>query len=300
MKSYLENKSNNPQSAFQDTLEATVANYHFRSRPYTVEMLEEINPVRALSIFEDRFKDAGDFTFIFVGNIDTVVFKPLVETYLGGLHSFNSNEKPIDLKYKDVRGSINKEVRKGIEQKSSVAINYVGDMEWNRQNEHLMESLVDVLDIKLREALREDKGGTYGVYASQQIYRIPNSHYNINFGFGCDPERVDELVQTFYSVLDSIKTFGPDEAVMTKIKETQKRQRELNLKKNSFWRGVISNYLENNEDPVEMLNYYKWIDELTAYDIKKAANEYLSENVVKVVLYPEAGEKVEKDKKVKL
>jgi zinc protease len=157
-----------------------------------------------------------------------------------------------------------------------------------------------VLDIKLREALREDKGGTYGVYASQQIYRIPNSHYNINFGFGCDPERVDELVQTFYSVLDSIKTFGPDEAVMTKIKETQKRQRELNLKKNSFWRGVISNYLENNEDPVEMLNYYKWIDELTADDIKKAANEYLSENVVKVVLYPEAGEKVEKDKKVKL
>ena len=74
---------------------------------------------------------------------------------------------------------------------------------------------------------------------------------------------------------------------MTKIKEIQKRQRELNLKENGFWSGIISNYLENNEDPLEMLNYYKWVDEITAGDIKKAANEYLGENVVKVVLYPE-------------
>ncbi|MDO8548993.1 MAG: insulinase family protein, partial [Ignavibacteria bacterium] len=258
MKSYLENRSNDPQSVFQDTLQLTVANYHFRSRPYTVDMIEEINPERSLSIFEDRFKDAGDFTFVFVGNIDTVVFKPLVETYLGGLPSFYSNEQPIDLKYKDIRGTLNKEVRKGIEQKSSVAINYVGDMEWSRQNEYLMESLVDVLNIQLREALREDKGGTYGVYAYQQIYRIPNSHYNINFGFGCNPERVDELVNAFYSVLDSIKTLGPDDVVMTKIKETQRRQRELNLKENGFWQKVISDYLQNSEDPVEMLNYYSW------------------------------------------
>jgi len=146
---------------------------------------------------------------------------------------------------------------------------------------------MDVLDIKLREAIREDKGGTYGVYAYHQIYRIPEHHYSINFGFGCNPERVEELVQTFYNVLDSIKTLGPDNVVMTKIKETQKRQRELNQKKNDFWKEVISNYLENDEDPVEMLNYYQWVNDITADYIKKAANEYLGENVVKIVLYPE-------------
>jgi zinc protease len=287
MKSYLENISNNPQSTFNDTLEVTLADYHFRSRPLSVKLLDEINPDKSLSIFKDRFKDAGDFTFVFVGNIDTNVFKPLVETYLGGLPSFNSNEKPIDLKYKNVKGSIEKDVRKGIEPKSSVAIAYVGDMNWSRKNEHLMESLIDILNIKLRETIREEKGGTYGVGSYHQIYRIPESHYTINVRFGCNPDRVNELVQSAYSVIDSLKTFGPDEIVMTKIKEIQKRQRELNLKENGFWSGIISNYLENNEDPLEMLNYYKWVDEITPDDIKKAANEYLGENIVKVVLYPE-------------
>jgi len=287
MKSYLENQSNDPQSAFNDTLQVTLANYHFRSRPFTVKLLDEINPDKSLSIFKERFRDASDFTFVFVGNIDTTVFKPFIETYLGGLHSFNSNEKPIDLKYKNVKGFIAKEMHKGIEPKSSVVIAYVGDMNWSRKNEYVMQSLMDVLDIKLREAIREDKGGTYGVYAYHQIYRIPESHYSINFGFGCNPERVEELVQTFYNVLDSIKTLGPDNVVMTKIKETQKRQRELNQKKNDFWKEVISNYLENDEDPVDMLNYTQWVNDITADNIKKAAYEYLGENVVKIVLYPQ-------------
>ena len=102
MKSFLENKNNNPLYAFQDTLQVTLSNYHFRSRPMTVEMLSEINPEVSFKILEERFKDAGDFTFVFVGNIDSVIFKPLVETYLGSLPSFGSEEKPVDLDYKDV------------------------------------------------------------------------------------------------------------------------------------------------------------------------------------------------------
>ena len=151
-----------------------------------------------------------------------------------------------------------------------------------------MESLIDVLNIKLREAIREEKGGTYGIQGYHQIYRIPESHYTININFGCNPERVNELVTTVYQVMDSIKTFGPDNDVITKIKEIQKRQRELNLKKNNFWKGVVSNYIQYNENPVELLNYNNWVDEITAENIKQAANQYLNKDVVKVVLYPEA------------
>jgi zinc protease len=288
MKSYLENMSNEPAVAFRDTLDVTLANYHFRNRPFTVKMLDEIDMNKSISIYKNRFADASDFTFVFAGNIDLSTFKPLVETYLGGLPSLNRNEKPIDLKYTNIKGEINKVVHKGIEQKSSVAIAYVGDMKWSRKNEHTMESLMDVLNIKLREAIREEKGGTYGIQAYHQIYRIPESHYSININFGCNPDRVDELVATVFQVIDSIKTFGPDNTVMTKIKEIQKRQRELNLKKNNFWKGVVSNYIQYNEDPIELLSYNNWVDEITAEDIKQAANQYLNKNVVKVVLYPEA------------
>jgi len=287
MKTYLENMSNEPIVAFRDTLEVTLTNYHFRNRPLNVKMLDEIDLNKSISIYKNRFADAGDFTFVFVGKIDLSTFKPFVETYLGGLPSLSRNEKPIDLKYTNIKGEINKEVRKGIEQKSSVAIAYVGDMKWSRKNEHTLESLMDVLNIKLRETVREDKGGTYGIGVYHQIYRIPKSHYTINLNFGCAPDRVDELVSAVFQVIDSIKTFGPDNIVMNKIKETQKRQRELNLKKNNFWKGIIANYIKYNENPVELLNYNKWIDELKPEDIKQAANEYLNKDFVKVVLYPE-------------
>lgn len=287
MQSWLKNLSNEPLVAFRDTLNNTLANYHFRNRPLTDSLLNEINLTNAINIYKDRFGDASDFTFVFVGNIDLKTFKPLVEIYLGGLPSLSRNEKPVDLNYKNIKGEINKKVYKGIEQKSTVAIAYAGDMNWNRKNEYILETLTDVLDIKLRESVREDKSGTYGVSVSGQIYRFPNSHYTVTIRFGCAPDRVEELVSTVNQVLDSIKTYGPDNVVMSKVKEIQRKQRELRLKENSFWKEIISNYVQYNENPEEILTYNNWVNEVTANDIKKAANEYLNEDVVKVVLYPE-------------
>ncbi len=286
-RSYLQNRSNDPEAAFDDTMQVTLSNYHFRSRPVSLSMLDEINPERALAVFKDRFKDAGDFTFIFTGNLDTTALKPMIETYLGGLPSGGRTEAPVDLKYKEVKGEVLKEVRKGIEPKSGVKVTYVGNMDFSRQSEHLMQSLVDALNIKLREAIREDKSGTYGVSVFKAIYRFPQSHYDINFEFGCSPDRVDELTKAFYNVLDSIRTFGPDETVMTKVKETQKRQLQISSKQNGYWNGMLSDYLQNNDNPDEMLDYSRWVDDMTADDIKSAAVRYLGDNEVKVVLYPE-------------
>ncbi len=73
---------------------------------------------------------------------------------------------------------------------------------------------------------------------------------------------------------------------MTKVKETQKRQLEIRSKQNGFWIGMLSDYLQNNDDPEVMLNYTQWIDEITSDDIKESANQYIGKDVVKVVLYP--------------
>lgn len=287
MKAILQNRGSDPEAAFNDTMQVTLSNYHFRSRPMTMDMLPDISPDKAMLVYRDRFKDAGDFTFIFAGNLDTAALRPMVETYLGGLPAAGRVEAPVDLKYKNVQGEINKEVRKGIEPKSAVKITYVGNMEFTRKNEHLMQSLLDVLNIKLREVIREDKSGTYGVGGYPVIYRFPEPHYDVNFEFGCSPDRVDELTKAFFSVLDSIRTIGPDETVMTKVKETQKRQLELRLKQNGYWMQMLSDYLENKDDADMIMDYGKWIDEMTADDIKAAAVQYLGKNVVKVILYPE-------------
>lgn len=288
MKAWLQNYSNEPRVAFGDTMMVTMANYHPRIQPWSLKRLDEMDLAKSFNFYKDRFADASDFTFVFAGNIDLSLFKPFVEKYLGSLPSLKRNETWRDIKLTNPKTKIEKTVKKGIEQKSMVGIVFPAAFEWNRANEYLMESLMDVLNIRLREVVREDKGGTYGVEVYHEFYRIPTTKVTTNINFGCDPKRVDELTSAVFSVIDSLKNFGTTPETLAKVKETQKRQREVKLKQNRFWVGVLSNYLMNNEDPLEMLNYNAWVEKLTLEDIKAFANKYLDTNkFVKVVLYPE-------------
>jgi zinc protease len=286
--SRLENAGNDPQSVFSDTLNYLASNYHFRNRPWNLSTLSEMNLNESIKFFKERFADASDFTFIFVGNVDEIKFKPLVETYIGSLPPLNRNENFRDLNYTTPSGIVEKRVEKGIEQKSSVAFVYAGSFEWSRENEYKLEALIDVMNIRLREVIREEKGGTYGVRVSYSSSKYPVPKYSINISWGCNPERVDELVNAMFSTIDSVKRFGPSVETLNKVKETQRRQREVKVQQNNFWAGMLFNYLLNGEDPALIAEYNNWIDKLTIEDIKYFANKYIkSDNFIKCVLYPE-------------
>ncbi len=288
-RTWVSNRANDPQAAFSDTLNAVLHNYHFRMRPYTPALLDEINLNAVEKFFKDRFADAGGFTFIFSGNIDMASFKGLVEQYIGGLPALNRHESWRDLHITNPTGIVERKVYKGIEPKSSVSIQISSDLKWDRHEEYLFNSLCDVLDIRLREVIREDKGGTYGVHVGRFITKIPAGRCRVSVNFGCKPERVDELVTAAFAVLDSVKKFGVKPETVEKVKETQKRGREVSLKTNGFWISQIMNHLWYGENPELMLKFDEWNSALSVDEIKATANKYLDDkNYVKVVLYPEA------------
>jgi zinc protease len=164
----------------------------------------------------------------------------------------------------------------------------MGDFDWSRKNEYTMQSLMDILDIRLREIIREEKGGTYGVSIWSDIYRIPTSRYSTNIEFGCDPKRVEELTKAVFSVIDSVKTFGTANETLAKVKETQKRQYEVNIKNNYYWLNTIMDYLKNNDNTAEIQDYQKWVDDLKMNDIIETCSKYITNNYVKITLLPEA------------
>lgn len=283
----LMNAGNRPEKIISDTLSVTLSNHHVRYRPWTIPMLDEVNFRRSLEIVKDRFSDAGDFTFLFSGNIDTASFKPLVLQYLASLPSNGRKETWKDIHVNYPTGIIEKTVKKGIEPKSQVTIVFLGPAEFSRVNEYKLESLMDVMNIALREAIREEKGGTYGVGASGNQTRVPAGRYSIAIGFGCNPDRVEELTKATFAVIDSIKQYGPNDETVAKVKEIQRRQREVNLKQNRFWNGILSSYLRFNDNIDEINNYNKWVDGLKKEDIIEAAKKYFDGNYVKAVLLPE-------------
>jgi len=288
----LQNRNLSPESAFYDTISVTMSQNDFRSRPWKVEMLDEMDLGKSLQIYKDRFADASDFTFVFVGNFEPVQIKPLVETYLGSLPALIRNETWGDVASVPPTGVIEKTVRRGQEPKSQTYIQFTGEFDWkDRLHRYRFDAMVDVLRIKLREVLREDEGGTYGVGVRGSHWQYPKPRYSITVNFGCDPERLEELTGLVFAQIDSLKQGGLDLSYVEKVTESDLRRRETNYKENGYWRGALRSAYEDNRDPLDILTYDdEVIRKLKVEDIAVAAKEYFNmKNYARFVLLPEEG-----------
>lgn len=288
MKGFIQNRSADPESAFYDTVMVTMAQYHPRVRPWSEELLDELDMETTYSFYTERFADASDFTFLFVGNFEIEEIKPLILSYLGGLPSINRKESWKDTGIRPPAGKIEKTIFRGIDPKSRVSIIFSGPMKWSREENYYLRSMTGLLDIKLREVVREEMGGTYGVSVSSSADLYPVEEYRINISFGCDPGRVEELTQSIFQVLDSLKTDGTEEIYITKVRETQLRSYEISLKENRFWINNLQNYYFTGRNPELILEYPGLVKTLTSESIQETANKYLNmDNYVRIVLIPE-------------
>ena len=169
----LANQKATPEFAFSETLQSTLTQNHLRARMMTPEMVDEMNLDKSLAFYKDRFSDASDFTFVFVGSFDLPTMKPLVERYLGALPSTGRKETWKDVGMTRPKGVVEKRVDKGIEPKSRARIVFAGPFQYDQERRVGIRALADVLEIRLRESLREDLGGTYSVSASAGYAKYP-------------------------------------------------------------------------------------------------------------------------------
>lgn len=283
----LENQTASPEAAFRDTLEVTLAQHHFRARPFTVETLQEIDMERALSVYRDRFADASDFTFVIVGSFSIDTIKPLVLQYLGGLPATQRSENWRDVGVRPPTGVITKTVRKGVEPKAGTQIIFTGPLDYSIENRMAISLMMDILEIRLRDVLREDLGGTYGVDVGYSTSREPTPNYTINISFGSDPARLDSLTETIFAEIAKLRTKGVTAEEVAKVKETQRRGWETNLKQNGYWLGQIVARDTGNEPLADVLTFPARLQKITAAQIREAASLLRADNYVRVSLVPE-------------
>lgn len=287
-KGFIQNQSLDPMSALRDTSEVVMSQYHYRRRPLTLATLGEVNENDAFNVYKQAFSDADGFTFYFVGSFKPEDIKPYVETYLGGLPSKKADHMWKDIGVKRATGVITRNIYKGTEPKSTVEMLFTGPFDYNSKNVLGMDALSQLLSIRLREQLRENMSGVYGVFSKGFASHYPKQQYTFIIYFGCDPKMADTLVNAAMMEVDSVKKFGASEVNMRKIKETFKRQREVDMKENRFWLNTLSEYDKDNENALDVLNYDKVVDALTSDQMKALANQYFNmKNYAKFVLKPQ-------------
>lgn len=284
----LENKAASPESAFQDTFMVTVNNYSNRARPMTKELLAEADFNRIKQIGKERLRNASDFKFFFVGNINLDEFKPLVEKYIGGIPSLPEKENWVDLGIEPPKGAIDKVVKRGQEEKSTQYIYFHGDFDYNAQNQIQLDAVAKILTTRLLDVIREDKSSVYSITASPSSSKFPQEDYYVIVRYGCSPEKLDEVKQSVFDIIKEYTKKGPSQEELKTAQEKIKRERETALRENGFWMGILSNtYYLKNGDFSEYGNFDQLVNNLTVKSTKKAFKEYFDfKNYISVALAP--------------
>ena len=279
----------NPQYWFRSELTKALNQGHFR-RDFipTPEKLAQVDLDAAYRIYQERFADASDFTFIFVGNVSPERLAPLVETYLASLPGLNRGESGQDVGVVPPATPLEQTFFKGSEPQSQVVMQYQGDFAWDTENRFRLNAAVQVLSIMMRESMREEQGGVYGVGARPGFQRDPKPRYNVTINFTCAPENVATLMATVEAEAAKLREEGPAEKNLAKIKEIMRKELEVNLKENDYWLGQLRFAYRYDMDPARIYDLAQWIEDLDAGDIQAAAQAYLQPGqLARFILKPE-------------
>jgi zinc protease len=287
LKEQLINRLRDPE--VQYSIQSTGLLYHdnLRRMPATPGDVDKLDPTKALAFYKDRFGDATDFTFVIVGSFDPAALRPLVETYLASLPAHGRKEKQKDLGIRKARGVVKHAWMLGQEPKAHVEILFHGDEPWSRDKERDLFILGQVLEIRLREVLREDKGGVYGVGVGGRLVRAPHPERAFSISFGCDPLRITELINAALDEIAAVQKNGIGSDYLEKIKQTFTREREVQLRNNQFWLSWLDSAYTYGDDPALVLDPSKMIARMTSANVQAAAKHYLdSKQFFEPVLLP--------------
>ncbi len=264
-----------PDTQFNDEMQKILTKDHLRRRPAAVADLDKIDLDRALAIYQERFGDVSDFTFVIVGTFEPASVRPLVETYLASLPGKGRKEKRKDVGIRNPRGAIVKVVRAGTEPRAAVQITFHDDDRWTRENEIDAGILGDVLRMRLREILREDMGGVYGVGAYGYITRAPRQVRTFNIRFGCAPENAEALRAATLAEIARLQKEGIDQSYLDKVKEQHRRAFETDTRRNDWWQGQLAEAYDFGDDPRTILDLEAAMARVTSERVKKSARHFL-------------------------
>ncbi len=287
-KSALANQRSMPEVVFAEALQGALTQNHFRARPFTPELIDEMSLDRSLAFYKDRYADASDFTFTFVGSFSLDAMKPLVERYLGGLPSLRRKETWKDVAPATPKGVVQRQVDKGIEPKSRAALVFTGPFQYNQIQRIAIRAMGTVLENRLRDVLREDLGGTYSVSVSPTYDKFPREEYAVSIDFGCSPDRTEALIKTVFAEIEKLRASGPTAQQVADVKEGFLRDFEQSTKQNGYLVNQLSLRYQFGEELKEFFSIPDLYRKLDAAAIQQAAKTYLdTNNYVRVTLFPE-------------
>ena len=285
----LANQEQNPGSVFGERVRAVNTMNHYAAKPMKLEDVAKLDPQRMQTYFEARYGNAADFTFFVVGAFKVDEIIPLLNTYIATLPSRGSATATItDDRMRFPESIIRETVNKGQEPRSQTVMSFYADTGLDEMETHRARAAAQVLQMRLRDILREELGGTYSVSVGYSDNSpVPGYGYTA-VQFGSSPENAEKLTKAVLAEVERLQREGPSASDVQVVKETEKNDLQTSLRQNGYWLNSLQAMHLLGRDPRRILARTERAESLTQENIHAALRKYFPlERHTVVTLMPE-------------
>ena len=236
----LANQQQSPRYVFSEKVRELTTNGHYSARGLTPALVESLDLEVMRRIHRERYGNAADFTVFLVGAFTEAEVVPMVEQWLASLPSSGPRRTEFrDMKLTFPPDLRRAEVAKGKEPASQTVMAFFADTGLDELAMHRARAATTLVSMRLRDILREQLGGTYGVNVSY-ANTIPQSGYGtITVSFGSAPDRVETLQKAVLAEVTRLRTAGPSAEDVQKVQELERRELETSARQNPYWSGSL-------------------------------------------------------------
>jgi zinc protease len=287
--SALENQAQNPGYVFNERVDQVNTSNHYSAKALTPADVQQLDMEAMTKFYRDRFSNAADFTYFIVGAFSVPEITPLLEQWVATLPSSgkkSSNFRDMGVRFPDA--PVKDEVRKGREPRGQTVMSFFADTRLDEYEMHRARAAASLLGIRLRDILREELGGTYGVSVSYDN-SLPQPGYGaVVVQFGSDPGNIEKLTGEVLKEVERLKKEGPSAEDVKRVQELERRDLETAMKQNSFWIGSLQTVHMLGWDPLSITRRQERIEKLTPEVLHQIFQKYFSiERHTVVTLRPE-------------
>ncbi len=283
----IKNQYVTPKGQFQQAVRNALYSGIHRSTQYDINKLKAQDLDASFRFYNERFSNAADFTFVFVGDMDISQMERLVSTYIASLPSLYEKESAVFHPKLYNQGQLDVEVKKGKENKATVLLETRGSMDWSFNGQLVFNALIDTLKVNLTRRLREEMSAVYGVNVIGSYKRAPDTYYKIAISFDCNPAHIDEIRGEVEGIVKQLQMGEFSHQDIENFKLSQIKKRKKNLKQNWFWVYHLK-HMFMQEKPQPIADYLETIQSISPEEVRIAAVKYFdSPNKLTAKLLPE-------------
>ena len=269
------NRGRAPRQVFGEKLAQINSVNHYTAQPLTAERVAALDKTKMVGFYKQLFANAADFTFFMVGAFKVEDVVPQLAQYVGSLPSTGQRT----LRFKDVglrfpASNERAKVEAGREPQGQTVISFFADPSPDPvEQEHLVEATT-VLQIALRDILREELGQTYNVSASLQQPLPQRGGGRIEVRFGAAPENLESMTKRVMTEIARLQADGPSVDLTNRAKENARRGYETALRQNDYWLARLETIHMFDRDPHEILTRAQRIDSVTPQVLQEVFRKY--------------------------